>query len=207
LLGALRGQVLTALGLSDDQEVIDWALARIDGVIADAASIEPDLIAATITVAGAHADQTLFHNLFDAYKAAPTAQLSQQFLRSLALTPSQDLTSKVMDMTLNGEIRNQDSSWVAAILLGRRSVQEQAWKEIRQRFEEIVAKYPPVTLGRLLAGLLGVYEADLARDIESFFSENPLPQLQKTMEQNQEKMRNNVRFADRERDRLSDILR
>jgi len=207
LLGSLRGQVLTALGLSDDQEVIDWALARIDGVIADAASIEPDLMAATITVAGANADEALFHKLIDAYKTAPTAQLSQRFLRSLALTPSQDLASKVMDMTLDGQIRNQDSSWVAAILLARRSVQKTAWKDIRQRFDEIIAKYPPVTLGRLLDGLQGVYEADLARDIESFFSEHPLPQVQKTMEQNQEKMRNNVRFADRERDRLAEILR
>jgi puromycin-sensitive aminopeptidase len=207
LLGGLRGQVLTALGLSEDQEVIDWALAGIDGVITDPASVEPDLMAATITVAGANANEALFNKLFDAYQAASTAQMSQRFLRSLALTPSHDLTSKVMDMTLNGQIRNQDSSWVAAILLARRSVQQTAWKDIRQRFDEIVAKYPPVTLGRLIDGLQGVYEADLARDIESFFSENPLPQLQKTMQQNQEKMRNNVRFAGRERDRLADILR
>jgi hypothetical protein len=91
--------------------------------------------------------------------------------------------------------------------LARRSVQKRAWKDIRRRFDEIVAKYPPVTLGRLVDGLQGVYESDLARDIESFFSEHPLPQVQKTMEQNQEKMRNNVRFADRERDRLAEILR
>jgi hypothetical protein len=54
--------------------------------------------------------------------------------------------------------------------------------------------------------MAAVSEDDLGRDIEAFLAETPMPSATKAVAQSLERMRANVRFAERERSRLTDLL-
>ena len=62
---------------------------------------------------------------------------------------------------------------------------------------------PPMTLRRLVEGLPGLSQPEIAQDVEAFFSERSLPVIEKTAKQNIERLRANVAIRQREADRFS----
>jgi len=112
----------------------------------------------------------------------------------------------LVDACIDGPVRSQDSAWVVARLLRNRHVRRAVWRRVRERFDDIVATVPPVTQKSLAAGISGVAEADLAREVTAFFAETPMPAATKTITQSLEHMEATVAFAARETSRLGEAL-
>lgn len=204
LVLALRGLVITALGTqADDPVVVERALAEIDDVLSDPPGRQADISKAIIDVAGSHADDALFDRLVEAYPKAPTAQLQQRILATLASTRVPELAHRLVDMTIDGGIRNQDATWVAARMLKNRHVRGDAWQHLRQRWAEAMEAYPPFTHRHFAEGLSGFFEPELAREVEAFLAEHPMKTAAKSVTQHLELM--NVHVALREREMRATI--
>ncbi len=196
---SLRGLVIAALGTqADDPALVAWSLAEIEGVLADPAGRQADISKAIIDVAGAHADKDLFQRLFEAYPNAPTAQLQQRILAALASTREPALAERVVDMTIDGGIRNQDASWVAARLLRNRHAQAAAWHRLRRRWDEAMASFPPFTHRHFAEGLSGFFDPELAREVEAFLAEQPMKTAANSVAQHLELMNVHVALHQRE---------
>ncbi len=201
---ALRGLLITALGVqANDPAIVERALAEIDAVIADPAGRQADITKAIIDVAGAHADPDLFDRLAQAYPKAPTAQLQQRILATLAATRRPELAQRVVDMGIDGAIRNQDASWVAARLIKNRHVRGAAWERLRQRWDEAISAYPPSTHRHFAEGLSGFFEPELAREVQAFFAEHPMKTATKSTSQHLELMEVHVALHERETGRAT----
>ncbi len=197
---ALRGLIIAGLGIhADDPEIVGRALDEIHNVLDDPASRQADITKAVIDVAGSHADEALFETMAEAYPKAPTAQLQQRILANLASTRRPELATRVMDMSIDGAIRNQDATWVAARLLRNRHVRGAAWKHLRGRWMEAMEAFPPFTHRHFAEGLSGFFEPELAREVEAFLSEQPMKTAKTTAAQHLELMRVHVGLWERER--------
>ncbi len=196
---ALRGLAIAGLGIqADDPHIVARALSEIDGVLADPASRQPDIMKAIIDVAGSHADEALFHRLKEAYPKAATAQLQQRILATLASTRDDELAAHVVDMAVSGEIRNQDASWVTARLLRNRHVRATAWRRVRERWADAIDAFPPSTHRHFAEGLSGFFEPDLAREVQAFLAEQPMKTAAKSVAQHVELMNVHVGLYERE---------
>ncbi|UCG40072.1 MAG: M1 family metallopeptidase [Acidimicrobiia bacterium] len=197
---ALRGLVIAGLGIhADDPEIVEKALAEIEPVLTDPASRQADITKAVIDVAGSHADEGLFDRMAEAYPKAPTAQLQQRILANLASTRRPELAARVLDMAIDGDIRNQDATWVSARLLRNRHVRSAAWRHLRGRWAEAMEAFPPFTHRHFAEGLSGFFEPELAREVEAFFAETPMQTAKTTAAQHLELMRVHVGLWERER--------
>ncbi len=203
----LRGQVLTALGvIADDEDIVTFAARNLERVLEDFTSFDPDVTSAIIQVSGAHASVATTERLLAAHETAPTAQLAQQLLAAAARSRIPTGAETVVDACIDGPVRKQDSAWVMARTLRSQHARRAAWTRIRSRFTEMLAGLPPMTQRHLADGMAAVSEDDLGRDIEAFLAETPMPSATKAVAQSLERMRANVRFAEREKPGLSDLL-
>jgi hypothetical protein len=112
----------------------------------------------------------------------------------------------MVDAAVDGPIRKQDTAWVMARLLKNHHVRTEAWRRIRDRFDDILSGMPPMTQRHLADGFTAVTEPALAREISAFLAETPLPSATKAVAQALERMEANVAFAEREAPRLADAL-
>lgn len=203
----LRGGVLAALGvLADDPSTIDFALGHVDGVLDDFETLDADVTTAVVAIAGTHGDADLTDRFVTAHRDAPTAQLSQLLLASAARTRRPDVAVGLVDAALDGPVRKQDTAWVIARLLRNRHVRPAVWRRVRERFDDVLSTVPPATQKHLAEGLSAVAEPELAREVEAFLAEHPMPAAAKTISQSLERMEATVAFARREAPRLGDVL-
>ena len=112
-----------------------------------------------------------------------------------------DLARKVIDMVIEGEIRNQDSTWVTARTIRNRHVRGDAWRHLRSRWDEAWAAFPPFTHRHFAEGLSGFFEPELAREVQAFFAESPMKTATKSTEQHLELMNVHVSLYEREAER------
>ena len=80
-----------------------------------------------------------------------------------------------------------------------------AWEFIKSNWKNLLNKFPSNSIVRMLSGLTSLSNDELSNDIHKFFEKNHVPQGQLTLDQTLEKLRINVDFVNRERDKfLSD---
>jgi puromycin-sensitive aminopeptidase len=81
-----------------------------------------------------------------------------------------------------------------------------AWAYVRDHWDAVNERLPSMTIVRMAEGVRALSTPELARDVEAFFAEHPLPQATKTLAQHLESMRVNVGLREREADRIADAV-
>ena len=82
----------------------------------------------------------------------------------------------------------------------------QAWAFVAQRFADLSDRLPSNTVARMLEGVRTFTDPALAREVESFVAEHPVPQAARLVAQHLERMRTNVALAERTRGDLGTAL-
>ena len=81
------------------------------------------------------------------------------------------------------------------------------WDFIENNWAKIVNKFPDNAVPRMFGGIKLISDNKLANRINLFFKNNPIPQGQKTIDQNLEKMYQNINFVDHQKGKLNDWLK
>jgi puromycin-sensitive aminopeptidase len=203
-LRQLRGALFEALGtVGDDHSAQERARALHDQHVADASSVDPSLVAATIAIlahVGEPADWEAFRQ---PATDAPTPQEEQRYLYSLARFDRDDLVARTLDLCLTPEIRSQNAAFVIRLALLNRSCGPQAWEFVRRHWEPLLDKLPENGVVRMLEGIRTLTQPEVAADIRGFFAEHDVPAGHKTLEQHLDRLEVNVAFRAREADRLA----
>ena len=98
-----------------------------------------------------------------------------------------------MDQT----IRGADAPYVIAVSLSNSDNSEKAWGLVKKNWENLLKVMPEWTASRILDALPSIYNKELAKDIEEFLKENPLPSAEKISKQKLERLKANIAFKDR----------
>ena len=203
----LRGQVLGALGtLAEDPTTIERSRALYRRWRADRGDLDPDVAQAALFTTATHGDDATYEEMFSLYETAETPQDQLKLLRALTLFDRTTTVDRTLEAILDGRIRSQDSSWVVAGLFGGRRSGPHAWKRVRDRWEEVTATMPPMTIRRMVEGLPALSQPDIAADVEAFFATTDIPAAHKALTQALERLRVNRDLRLRETERLGRFL-
>jgi hypothetical protein len=158
----------------------------------------PALIA-IVAHTGTAADSDKFYARF---KNAQTPQEETRFLFALANFRLPELIDRTLDLTINGEVRTQNSPYLMRGILLNKPARVKAWVFMKAHWEEMLRQYPDNAIPRMCEGIVGLATAELEADVRDFFARHPVKQGTKQMEQHLERLHVAVTCRERWRDLL-----
>jgi len=173
----------------------------------DKPSIDPNIIASAIASVAHYGNEKTYEEYFSKYKDGKTPQEKMRFLYSLAEFRDPKLLDKTLKASLSKEIKNQDAPYLIAYALRNYRHSQKTWDFIENNWSKIIEKFPDNTVPRMFGGIKLISDYKLANRINLFFKNNPIPQGQKTIDQNLEKMYQNINFVDYQKGKLNDWLK
>ena len=192
----LRALIFRGLGITcENTKYIDTAKNLYSKYLSDKNSVEPNLAASAIAVIAQNGDKELHTEFFEKYTSTQIPQEKIRFLFSLTEFKSNDLIKETLKLSLSEKIKNQDAPYLIATAIRNYRHTNTAWNFVEQNWEKINKIFPNNTIPRMFGGIKSVSDKELAERI-SLFDKNPVPQGQKTIDQNLEKMKINLKFVD-----------
>jgi len=203
---ALRGLVLGLRGVHGDPEARARAAAVFDEQVADATVVDAELGAGALRAAAVSADQACFDAILDRFRHGHTPQEQVRYLYAAATVADDELFQRYLDLLDTDEVRSQNLAFAYRAALRNPHHDADAWFAVRTRWDRIRQRLPFNATHRLVEGVTGITDANLARDIEGFLADHVVPEARTLIAQHVERMRVQVALYEREATRLPDEL-
>jgi puromycin-sensitive aminopeptidase len=200
LTGQLRGDLIRALGTLGNAADVQTQAAEL---LRDPAKVDANVLAAIIPVVAHTGDASRYDDFLQQFRAAKTPQEEQRYLYALTAFRHTRLIDQTLTRTLNGEFRTQDAPYVLRLLLMTVHAREPAWRFIKLNWDAMSRVFPPVSLRRMMEGIIGLSTPELERDVLQFIGDRRIDLGGKALEQYVEQLRIAVRLHERERDVVS----
>jgi aminopeptidase N len=200
--------VLEALGtIADDPETIARAREVHSRALADDATVDPDVVAATVSIVSHHGTDDDFDTFVDRYRHAATPQEQLRYLYSLGQFPSERLVQRALELAASNEVRSQSAPFVFQRALRNRWHGPYAWAFVRDHWPVFVERFPSNLVVRMIEGVLWLLDDATAADVTEFLSRHPFAQGERTINQHVERLHVHLAARHREEDRLAAALR
>ena len=201
LRGLLAGLLAVLAGDADAQ-------SRCRAIMDDpaASGADPELIAAATNAVAAAGTDADYDQYLARFRNADTPQEQLRFLYALAEFPEAAQIDRTVDLAFSGEVRTQNAPFLLNRCIANRWHGEQAWEAVRRQWTVANEKFPNNTIVRMIDTVKLLTRPDVVADVQSFFSEHPIPQAAKTLDQVLERQRVNAALAAREGGRLPATL-
>jgi len=170
-------------------------------------SSDPNITASAIASVAYYGNERTYRDYFQKYTDGETPQEKMRFLYSLAEFRDTKLLEKTLNASLSKEIKNQDAPYLIAYALRDYRHCEKTWNFIEKNWKDIIKKFPDNTIPRIFGGIKIISNIELADKINLFFKNNPIPQGQKTIDQNLEKMYQNINFVNYQKEKFNNWLK
>jgi puromycin-sensitive aminopeptidase len=199
----LRGDLIGALGtLAEDKDCRQRGRELFAQSENAPDSVDRNLIPALVSIvahSGAKPDYERFCNRF---KTAKTPQDETRYLFALANFRAPELIDRTLDLTINGEVRTQNSPYLMRGILLNKHAREKAWRFMKTHWDEMLRLYPDNAIPRMCEGIIGLVNPQLEADAREFFTKHPVKQGAKQIEQHLERLRVAISSQERWRDSL-----
>jgi puromycin-sensitive aminopeptidase len=206
-VGTVRARLLQALGtLGADPDIRAEAKRRFAVYLQDRTSLAPDLVTAVVSVVAQAGGEEEYTILLEQFRQAATPQDEIRYLYALGASQVPSLLRRTLDMCLAGEIRTQDAPYLVGSLLSSRAGYRLTWEFVTAQWDTLVSRFPSNSIPRMLEGIAGVVDPELAPAIHQFLAAHPIPQGEKQIAQARERLDINVAFGQRVRATLADEL-
>ena len=199
----LRGDLINALGtLGDDKGCQERARELFALYEKSPDIVERNLIPALIAIVAHTGTAADYDKFYGRFKNAQTPQEETRFLFALANFRLPELIDRTLDLTINGEVRTQNSPYLMRGILLNKPARVKAWVFMKAHWEEMLRQYPDNAIPRMCEGIVGLATAELEADVRDFFARHPVKQGTKQMEQHLERLHVAVTCRERWRDLL-----
>lgn len=143
-------------------------------------------------------DKTNSANVYmEKFKNSQTPQIQGRYRGMIGSVSEPDAPNTIISAILDQTIRGADAPYVIAVLLSNSDNSEKAWNLVKENWEDLLKVMPEWTASRILDALPSIYNKALAKDIEEFLKDNPLPSAEKISKQKLERLKANIAFKDR----------
>jgi puromycin-sensitive aminopeptidase len=157
IAGAVGGDT-TAIAMARD---LDRSSARAGG-------IHPELAAAALEIVATHGDAADFDRFLESFKNAATPPEEQRYLAALSRFGDPALQDRLFEMCFD-EIRAQNAPYTLALSMGHPVHGRRAWECIRDRWDDVVERFPSNSLPRMIGGVRNLWVPEVADDVVGFF--------------------------------------
>jgi puromycin-sensitive aminopeptidase len=194
-----RGVLFHLVGAEGrDEDVRARARDLLDDAKADAS-----LRAAATSVVAASATAEEHSQLERRWRSASTPQDELRYLNALVDAADPVLFAHALELAAT-EVRTQNAPYLLRRAIDHPTLGAEAWALVATRWDELAERFPSNSLPRMLEGIRGVTDRDLAGSIESFLHGHPTPSGERQVHQHLERMWVTVEAARRVRDELAD---
>jgi aminopeptidase 2 len=207
----LRSLAINVLGtVGADADVRAEAARRFDASPLCGGSGQPiptDIETATIAVVAQLLRPGDYDALLERYRNAATPQEEMRSLGALSVFPDVELCLRTFDLAMT-EVRSQNGFMVIGALLANRIGNQAVWTRVTESWDAVLDRFPknaPPRIVEMLPALCG--DPEFAEQAIAFLDAHPLSSGPRRVAQSIERLRVNVAFGARERDRLESALR
>ncbi len=199
----LRGDLIGALGtLGEDRECQRRARELFAQYENAPDSVDRNLIPALVAIVAHTGTKPDYEKFYNRFKTAQTPQDETRYLFGLANFRAPELIDRTLDLTINGEVRTQNSPYLMRGILLNKHARERAWSFMKAHWNEMLRFYPDNAIPRMCEGIIGLVKPQLEADAREFFVKHPVKQGAKQMEQHLERLRVAVLSQQRWKDLL-----
>lgn len=174
------------------------AQTRCRAILFQNASTEPELVAAATNVVASTGDAEDYEWFVSHYRNPSTPQDQIRMLYALAEFDNADLIARTCEFALTSEVKTQNAPFLLNRCIANRKHGEQAWNFVRQHWQEENDNFPGNTIIRMASAVATLNTDAMEADIQSFFSEHPIEQAGKMLDQVLERQRVNTELRRRE---------
>ena len=193
LTSKLRGLLVNVLAvLGNDAS----AQARCRAMLDDPAT-DPELAAAAANAVASIGTDDDYDDYVQRFRNAETPQLRLRYMFSLAEFPTEDQIRRTIDLAMSGDVKTQDAPFLLNRCIANRHNGEMAWESVRRQWPQLVERFPDNTIVRMVGSITTLTTPHLVADVQGFFSEHPIPQAAKTLEQLLERQQVNANLRAR----------
>jgi puromycin-sensitive aminopeptidase len=192
LTHSLRGMLLTALAVLGAEPNAQALAREIEREARSGAVADPSLAAASVAIVAAGGGPEEFEAFLRAKETSATPQEQLRYLYALPEFRDALLVDRTVELSLTDEIRPQNLPWLLNRAIANRDHGERAWRFVKERWDEIVARCAPSTVVYVAEGVRYLATPELVGDAEAFFAEHPIPQSALQLRQTLERQRVNA---------------
>ncbi len=202
LQAKLRGLLVSTLAvLGNDADT----QARCRAILTDP-NTDPELVSAATNAVAATGTDTDFDSFLEKFRTAATPQEQLRYLYALAAFPKAEQIERAVALAFSGDVRTQNAPFLLNRCIANRDHGVVAWQLLRRQWDLANEKFPGNTIVRMIDSVKLLTAPAVVADVQSFFSEHPIPQATKTLDQVLERQRVNAALLAREAQRLTDLL-
>jgi puromycin-sensitive aminopeptidase len=186
----LRGDLIAALGtVADDTAAQDRARLSFADYEKNSESVDRNVIPALVAILSHTGGTAEYEKFFARFENAQTPQEETRYLFALANFADAGLIDRTLDLTINGNVRTQNSPYLMRGALLNKHGRERAWSFMKAHWNEMNRSYPDNAIPRMCEGVVGLVSAELEKDVVSFFHAHPVKQGSKQIKQHLERLR------------------
>ena len=206
LRGKLRGTLTATLAVLGDDAATVASCREHYEASRRGDPVHPELVAAATAVVAATGDADDYERLLDGYRTAATPQDQLRHLYALADFDDEALVLRTCELCLTDEVKTQNAPFLLRMAIANRHHGFAAWSFVRQHWAEANAAFPANTIVRMVGSVSMLTTEHAVADVQGFFTEHPIPQGAKTLDQTLERQRVNAALRERERVDLAAAL-
>jgi puromycin-sensitive aminopeptidase len=188
--------------LGDDAD----AQARCRTIFDAPDGVHPELVAAATTVVAAIGGEAEYERLLHGFRHGTTPQEQLRHLYALADLPDAALVQQVCELALSDEVKTMNAPFLLQRCIANRHHGVQAWQFVRQHWAEINDRFPASLIVRIADPAKLLNTPEVVADVQAFFTEHPIAQSAKTLDQVLERQRVNAALRTRDEAPLTTAL-
>jgi puromycin-sensitive aminopeptidase len=166
----------------------------------DHASVDAELAAASTAIVANIGDAATYDKMLAQYRTGDTPQVQLRHLYLLAEFDDAELMARTCALAMSDEVKTQNAPFLLRSCIGNRRHGPQAWEFVRRNWHDINERFPRNTIVRMIETVKTLDRPTDVADVQSFFSEHPIEQAAKTLEQTLERQRVNGEVRARNED-------
>jgi puromycin-sensitive aminopeptidase len=166
----------------------------------DHGAVDAELAAASTAIVASVGDTSDYEKMLSQYRTGDTPQVQLRHLYLLAEFDDADLMARTCALAMSDEVKTQNAPFLLRACIGNRRHGPQAWEFVRRNWNDITDRFPRNTIVRLIETVKTLDRPTDVADVQAFFSEHPIEQAAKTLEQTLERQRVNADVRARNED-------
>ena len=190
-----RATLLHLAGITgNDPEIQRRARELAVKYVADVSTLSGTLAPAVLAVAAVGGDATLYEQYRGQLnKLAAQPEMYYRFFNSLPWFTDPALVKRTLEFSLSPAVRSQDAGSLIGSLLAHPWSREIAWEFARTQWPTLLKRLDIFQgIPAIVESLSAFCSAPRAAEVKQFFAKNPLPAVERTLQQAVERIENCV---------------
>ena len=177
----LRETLFEAMGKAGDPAVLAAAESVTRQLFGGQKPTDPMLTDAAVILTTPQGDAAMYDRLLRAARNATDPDFKQAALLVLTRFQATALVQRTLELAISGEVRNQDSWTLIALLLERRATQDQAWEFVERHWAEIAGKATENSGARIVEAAGSFCTVEKRDAVVRFFAAHAVESSERTL--------------------------